>query len=118
MLKILANKVQTSGITIPEPVYVRTIQDMREGEVNENKTALKVWFSYKAYLKSKFDADGINAQSIVIDNLPSSEIVEIPLNDSLASYPTFDTIASFFNLKYIPTLKNSLNLSDSDISIV
>lgn len=118
MLKISANKISMFGIVIPEVVYIRTIQDMREGELNEQRNALKVWFSYKAYLKSKFDVEGINAQSIVIDNLPSSEIVKILLSDSFSEIPTFGQLATFFNQKYIPLLKEKLVLNDSDIEII
>ena len=118
MIKINANKLHTFGILIPEEVYIRTIQDFREGELSEtNKENLKVWYSYKAYLKEKFEQNGILAQNIIIDNLPNSEIIEIPNNESIVNFETFGKLFEFYNLKYVSVLKEKLNLTDEDISI-
>ena len=115
MLQIKANKIKTSGILIPEEVYIRTIQDSREGEIEG--TSLKFWYDYRAFLKSEWDINGINSKTINIDNLTRGSITLIDVNKEINSQ-TLNDLVVFFNKEYIPHLKDCLSLTDDDISII
>jgi len=117
MIEIKENKLNHHNILIPEKVYIRTIEQSREGEESEDGNSVKFWFSYKAYLKSKYDELGINTPTITIDNLPDSTIIYIEKSDSIEEYKTLAAIALYFNKKYIPTL-TELGISIDDIKII
>ena len=118
MIIINENKIYTFGILIPEKVCIRTIHDTRAGELTDDKTKIKVWLSYAAFLKSKFDVTGVNSQNLIIDNLPTSEIIEIPQDEQISNISTPKDIEKYYNIKHVQILKTTLNLTDDDIEII
>lgn len=80
MIKILANKLTTSGITIPEDVYVRIVENRRENEpVATDDTKIYTWLQPKVRLSSAWEKSKFNANLLSIDNMPNEVRLEIPV---------------------------------------
>jgi len=125
MIKIASNKIKTSDVLIPEEVYVRTMQDSREGEVEtlDSIPCLRFFYDYRAYLKSKWDEKiaegkkGIEANTITVDSLDRGNIVLIPVLKPIVS-ANLAELSLFFNREYKDHLKTCLGILEEDITII
>jgi hypothetical protein len=112
MLLIKENKLKTSGILITDKVYVRVAFTTRFGENSDTQpeTHVKSWIQYKAWGKTIFDEQSINAPTFVIDNLQSEIIVDL---DKTLNYGWIE-----FNQIFKQYMIDTLGLTSDDITIV
>ncbi len=116
MIEIRAGVIKTSGIVIPEIVYLRTEQNTRLGEITP-EGLVRVWTGYGAWLKSRYDAEGQTAPKIVIDDLIQGTVIGVNPQTEITAR-TFGQLHVDYNTVYIEVLKEQLGLTDADVKII
>jgi len=113
MLIIKANTITSNGNIVTSDICIRTTQDTRLGETDPtDQTQMLLWMGYKSWNYDLYQKKGMDAISMPIDGIS-------PFQTSMSKSDAANGVNyEYFNSIFKQHLIDSLDLQESDISIV